>query len=264
MSELFLKLPPPRLAIESSLTIAFALAVTLHAFPLIAAEPPGDTIELGFDIIDCGHPEPDGDPPEATLRLDDEPATTEHPWIRRQRELAILGIAEPPDEVTALSPAARLPAATLDHGELYLEPVDCWGCTWGYEVWRVRQLPALAAALRPARLRVAYRAPYTRGALHPSSIALALQRARPALEHCHAAPSLTLGGRIDGEVELELALEIDGNGHPEVWVSEDGELGSCVARVLTGLRFPGAPGATHVGVSLRYGTTDTSSAVFVR
>lgn len=278
------------------MTIAIAIAIAVHAIPLLVVDPEDETVPVYEEVVYCNQGcweeppesfdewEPYAPSTEATMQL--TPGTDQ----RLSREQAVeqariggVGSFWIPDDIgysgvlgnlyQPLTTPTKLPPITYDDGEIWLESVECDWCWFPYrERWRLREYPQLVAGMwSPAEPPTVVLSPITSaGPIDKAILRRYLKRHRLALASCYQEqPSLALGrhAHATGEVTLAAQLLIDGSGHvTQVNVAGGGEVRDCVRRTLAAIEFPrpadNAP--TQVALPIRYGTTVMSAAVFVR
>ncbi len=260
---------------ESSMTIAVAIAVAIHAVPLLLADPEPDE-PINTDITCCfrcdGREEPPEDVPgfdEGPFRFSSDSQLTREQAIEQAHSGGI-GSFHRYDYLRPRLPP-RFPPISFDHGEIYLGEVECdWFCY--FQSWKVREDPQLAAAMRkPAPAPLSIDPITVGGSLDKSTLRRVLKRNVSALARCQvlAEPSLTLG-RTDpgalGTINAQLLIRGDGR-VAQVTVADDRrDVVACIEHALSAIEFPRSPDVapTQVNVPLRYGTTVASAGVLVR
>ncbi len=269
MSELWIVLPPPRREPEVTLTVVLAIALTVHVFPLIAADPdlgaPGE--EITFDEGPCYFP--GGDFPEeppypdedlyAPLLFDNlSPALARQQAIEQARiggvgSFAIEEHHHDPDEYCVLhdfgSRFHPLRVATPMPPRRQLDDDE---------------LEHLLDFEKPQPIAIGI---VTGGPVDKWTIRRSLKRATGELARCdHTRLSLRLGDDVhvdDGVFGATFTIERDGR-LAQIITDDTGSTSACVTRVLKTIELPKADAPTPVRVTLRYGTTERSAGVLVR
>lgn len=277
---------------ESSMTIAFAIAITLHAVPLLLADPELDPPITYDETIGCfgcdgvcdDEPPPDLDEPVEPMRLDgpDDFKLSREQAIeaariggigsfRYQPNVGAVGVlGDPAYEHHPLTPRTRLALPSFDDGEIYTEERECdWWCY--RSAWNVRQhallSPSMSAPVAPA---LSIYPIQLAGGLDKATVRLHLKRHLSELARCQAEtqPSLRLGGDTGelGLVFTQILIGRDGRVRQVIVRHERDEVVDCVTRAFKAIEFPRPPNGelTQVNVPLRYGTIVASAGVLVR
>jgi hypothetical protein len=261
---LWVKVPPPRVAWESKLTLALSVVIALYTLPVVTAVVeapiPVELVEVGEPACLWCRPDPEPRPPvELTLPVAScgggvaaelpEPVLSRTQAIENARDAGVL------DSFEELH-ANRAPLA-LDGGELLLEDDG---------IWRVRSFPQLATGMRPRRSERRF-VDVSRGSLDRHTVRRYVKRQQRQLDRCYyPTQSLQLGRTLRGETFAAVNFLIDRDGRVVQVISHIRwpELATCFEQTVATLAFPRSDGITEVSIPLRYGTTDASAGAFVR
>lgn len=257
MSELlWVKVPPPRVAKESTLTFAVAAAIAIYAVPVVTAQHaegdsiPVELVDLPNDCCFCRHL-----PDEAELA--DEARISDRfdvsPWHVDLGYVGVLGSVD-----GSLRPT---PALAIETGELALED--------GIWSWRVRAVRGLVAEMQPPlhRSQLSTFSILAQGSLDRSVVRRYLKRQGYELARCYdPLPSLQLGQGLRGDRDpaVQFLIERDGRVVQVIPITSSPELATCLEQTIKTLTFPRSDGLTQVHVPLHYGTIEASAGVFVR
>jgi hypothetical protein len=244
---LWIEVPPPRVANESKLTLALAVAIAVYAMPVATAVDPEalpvELADIGFCCF-CGQ-EPAPDPEEdeelaAATRCPSAPVV-ERPLSREQ---AI-------EQALAVSTVGRAFVWDGDHDA----------------PWRIRTSPQLAAEMQPPLPTNRLATVLAQGTLDRRTVRRYLKRQHRELARCvDPTPSLRLGRslRDDGDPAMQFLIDRDGRVVQVIPITGSPELAACLEHTVKTFTFPRSAGLTQVHVPLRYGTTETSAGIFVR
>ena len=260
---LWIKVPPPRVANESKLTLALVVAIAVYAMP-VATAVEEETISV--ELVDigcccfCGREEPAPDPDEELVNA---PRCLSAPVVEPplSREQAIEQALAHYHVGVLGSIASFNPAPIAIEGGEFLQ-AD------GYDApWHVRSFPQLAAEMQPPRPTSRLATVLAQGTLDRRTVRRYLKRQHLELARCvDPTPSLRLGRslRDNGDPAMQFLIDRAGRVVQVIPITSSPELAACLEQTVKTFRFPRSAGLTQVYVPLRYGTTETSAGVFVR